>query len=133
MSRRKISKKRGHYSYDQKPVKKKGIPTKYYPIIWCIKEKKAIGMSTLAMKFKADNFGRIKPKHKVNIRHWRKGVCAFLSEEYEIDMRFRKKDEEILCPKCSSPVDFRLFPSSELPRFVKANDTEDNTEELPDS
>jgi phosphomevalonate kinase len=82
---------------------------KYYPIIFCTGEDKAIAISK---KFK---FGTV----KVNKKDYIDGNGDFLSDEHKIDFTDVKDGEKISCPKCGSPVDFRLFPSDTLPRFVR--------------
>lgn len=124
--------KRGNEKYRPKPIRQER-KNKFFPVIWCIHENKVIGMSSLVMKFKADQFGRVTPKYKVRFRHWKKDVCEFLGDEYFINMREYNDGDIILCPKCGYAVDFRLFPSSDLPKFVKQHDKKDNTPELPNT
>lgn len=78
----------------------------YYPTIFCLKEEKTIGLS----------YVRIMGKCKVNMAQWRDDNSKFL-DGYKIDMTQYSDGEQVICPKCGSPVDFRLYMSDTRPEL----------------
>lgn len=113
MVRRKFKQKPGT---PRKIVKKERM--RHYPVIYCPREDVVVGLSYKPMRFKANRFGKIVPKYKVNKKHWLPQFCHFKSQEYVIDLREFKDGQEICCPKCGTPVDFRLFPSATSPKLI---------------
>lgn len=126
-----MAKRRKGYRKRQKARqnKQKQNVGRYYPTMYCVAEELYIGVSNKPMKFKGDRFGRIKPKYKVNDKHWLPECCSFRSGEYIIDMRNKQDGDMIVCSKCGSAIDFRLFYSNTIPRMVDVDDQKDNTEE----
>jgi len=88
----------------------------YFPLIMCIKEKIAIGVSKTPVKLKYSTGNMVKSKDKVILQHWKSDVAEF-REGYFIDFTSKKNNTKIFCPKCGSYVDFRLFPSSTIPEL----------------
>jgi len=130
--KRRRSKKRGGEKHNVSIKKKKNF--NLYPTIHCIKEKIIIGLSFKPVKLKSSKYGEVKSKDGVNIKHWLPGICAFRSPDYEINFSKYAKGEKIYCPKCMSPVDFRLFPSSTVPQLEQYGyDKEDSVKKLSDS
>ena len=78
----------------------------YWPMIYCLKEQKPIGISFIKQ------FG----KTKVDAIHWKRNDCEFL-DGYEIDMTQYNIGEPVFCPKCGWFVDFRFWMSDIRPNF----------------
>ena len=98
-----------------KPVKRK---TRYYPVIFCLKENKVTGFSVSDIPLKSDKFGRVSLKRKVGVRDWKQDSAQWLSEEHTIDMSQYEDGDMVFCGHCNSAVDFRVFPSNEKPRMI---------------
>jgi len=94
-----------------KRIKRKAVTKmrKFYPLIFCPNEEKTIAIS------KRVKFGQV----KVNKKDYIDGNAEFFTDEYVIDFNKIKDGDKVCCPKCGKPVDFRLFPSDTLPKFVR--------------
>jgi len=97
----------------KKLSKKRNSKNKRWPAIFCIEEKKFIGVSYNMLTCK---FGII--QKQVIKDHWYPEVCKFRSKEYEIDFKKFNKGDEVTCPKCGGKVDFRVWLSATTPEFV---------------
>jgi hypothetical protein len=87
---------------------------KLWPVVFCVEEDKAIGVSYHNIGIKQNASGRRKAKTKSNKEHWMDWNSKFL-EGYRIDFSESKKGDLVMCPVCGAPVDFRLFPSTTKP------------------
>lgn len=98
-----------------KRIKKK---TRCYPVAFCLKENKVIGFSLSHIPLKADKSGRVALKRKVNVSDWKGKVTKWLTDSHEIDMTQYKDGDMIFCSNCKQAVDFRIFPSNEVPTMI---------------
>lgn len=106
---------------------------RYYPVMFCVHEDLAIALCTVPVGLKGDRFGRIKPKEKVIYKHWMQHNCTFRAEEYVFNMKMYQEMDIVRCPKCGNPIDFRLFPSTCLPKLVEVTDEKTRTEKYPET
>ena len=86
---------------------------RYWPAIYCLKEKVFIGVSNETMKVKK---GR--PKLRVGYKEWDSIIGRFRSELYRIDMTKFKDGDLVQCPFCGGRVDFRSWVSATKPEFI---------------
>lgn len=104
-------------------------PNLYWPTIFCTGEKMFIGLSYNSIRQK-----RIAANRSVHEDDWKQNVCEYRDPKYIIDFNKFKKDDEVTCPNCGKPVDFRMWISSKRPKFVEIiHDKEDNSDKLPDT
>ncbi len=124
--------KRRHKPRKSKPSKPRRSQ-KLYPIIWCTGEELAIAVSRKIVHVKADTTGKykIRGKDQVNFTQWREWNSTF-REGYEIDLSQCEAGEEVLCPKCGEPVDFRVFPASTPPVLTQVEFDEDDKQTKTD-
>jgi len=109
-------------------IKKPKRSAKLYPIIWCTGEEIAIAVSQKVVSVKRTTTGKYKIRNRdqVNYSQWRDWNSKF-REGYEIDFLQCVEGEEVLCPKCGEPVDFRVFPATKVPKLTEVKlDAEDN-------
>lgn len=92
---------------------------RWYPTMFCTGENLYIGISQMAMKFKGDRWGNIKPKYKIIVDHWKPDTCKFRSQEYVIDLSGYTVGLKVKCSKCGSDIDFRLFGSNTIPSMIE--------------
>jgi len=109
-----------------KPIKRK---VKLFPVIFCLKENKAIALGLRPLKYKMRG-DRVKLRESVHVTQWQKDNSMFL-EGYEIDFHQCNLAEKVLCPKCGGAVDFRVFPSSITPKLTDVSDEEDKDNLTP--
>lgn len=105
-------------------------PNLYWPTIFCTGEMIFIGLS----------YNFIRKKHLAHVRSvheddWKSGICDYRDPKYRIDFSKFKKDDEVICPNCGKPVDFRMWISATRPKFVEImrHDKKDYTDKLPDT
>lgn len=97
------------------PVKKK---IRNYPVMFCLKEQKIIAFSLSTIPFKSDRFGKVSLKRKVCIADWSERDTNWLEEYYKDDMSKYSDGDMVFCKHCNNPVDFRIFPSKDVPRRI---------------
>jgi len=94
-----------------------GNKNRYFPAIFCQREKFFIGFSTCSfipsggiMRFKVD-----KSQWSENFANWRE-------KYYRIDFSKFEEGDLVMCPFCGGKVDFRMWISSVLPSFTRKQD-----------
>ena len=86
---------------------------RYYPIMFCMKEEKPIGLS----------FMLCRKRVKVDWHHWLDTNSKFLSG-YEIDLKNCKKGDIVYCPVCGGKIDFRFWESDTTPDLIEGKQDE---------
>jgi len=89
---------------------------KFFPVVFCLKENKAIALGLQPLKYRVRN-NQLKIKEKVEQVHWQPHNSIMLAG-YEIDFTKCQEADKVFCPKCGGAVDFRVFPSSTIPKLT---------------
>lgn len=102
---------------------------RYYPAIYCVKERLFIAWSEARIPVVG---GRV--IYRVNWRHWTNDITHWREDKYIISMAKYSVGDVVKCPHCGHSVDFRLWLSCEKPKFMEiSNDQETNIKELPNT
>lgn len=97
---------------------------KYWPMVYCEHCDKVLAfvLEPVIKRVRGSERFLKRTDKKISSNHFQSCKCVKL-KGYEIDFFSYQNGQQILCPKCSMPVDLSiLFPSSTKPTWRTVND-----------
>ncbi len=101
---------------------------RWWMSIYCPYENYFIGISYAPVKFV---WGQ---GYKIDAKDWEPNICKFKTIKHVINMAQYSKGQEVMCPCCNHPVDFRLWRSAVKPELIEVvYDKTSSPNKLPDT
>lgn len=125
---RNLKKQQKRLKREAKKKENQRPPNRWWAAIYCTHENMFIGISYAKIKIP---FGQ---RYKVDAKDWLPFCCSFKTIQHVINLTQYSKGQQVVCPKCNHPVDFRLWRSSTKPELTEVEyDNENCVAQLPNT